>query len=140
VQRKSTCLVEHLRKTPLERDEQAAFFTWLSMLGFQGERVSDYAYAIPNGTFLAGGVAHRAIQARKLKEQGLRPGYPDINIDLPAHGYHGLRIEMKRIKGPKPSEKQVEWHARLRKVGYCVRVCYGFEEARRATAEYFKGG
>lgn len=125
------------RVQPLERVEQSTFFQWLHYFTYDGHKVFDYAYAIPNGSFLAGDARRRAIQANALKMQGLKPGYPDVNIDLPANGYHGLRIEMKRVKGDAPGEEQVKWHGRLRGVGFDVRVCYGWEEAKRATLDYF---
>lgn len=125
------------RLAPLERVEQSVFFQWLRYFTYDGLKVFDYAYAIPNGSFLAGDAKRRAIQANALKMQGLKPGYPDVNIDLPANGFHGLRIEMKRIGGDPPPEEQTNWHKRLRAVGFDVRVCYGWEEAKRATLDYF---
>jgi hypothetical protein len=125
------------RPAPLERQEQQAYFTWLHLLSYEGQRVWEYAYAIPNGAFLAGSAVKRAIQARYLIKQGMKPGYPDVNIDIAVTPFHGLRIEFKRIGAPKPGEDQSTWHARLREQGYSVSVCYGLKEAQVATLEYF---
>lgn len=125
-------------KPPLERFEQEAYFTWLYFLRYQGERIWDYAYAVPNGSHLQGDKRRRAIQANKLKSQGMKPGVPDVVIDIPVEPYHGLRIEMKRIGAPKPGDDQSMWHARLRKRGYYVAVCHGLEQAQAITRTYFQ--
>jgi hypothetical protein len=124
---------------PYESEEQAAYFSWLYYLRYEGKRIWDFAYAVPNGAFLAGTPKQRAIQARKLIKQGLKPGYPDLGIDIAVAPYYGLRIEMKRIGAPKPKpgDDQSMWHARLREQGYYVAVCFGLKQAQAVTLEYF---
>lgn len=123
--------------TPFEGEEQAAFFTWAYYVKYKGVRLWDFAYAIPNGAFLAGTPARRAAQAKRLIKQGLKPGYPDVNIDIPVAPFHGLRIEFKRIGARKPGDDQSMWHARLREQGYYVAVCFGWKAAATVTLEYF---
>ena len=121
---------------PLERDEQAAYFSWLFHVEHDGERVSDFAYAIPNGSYLHGDISKRAIQGKELQRQGVRSGVPDLCIPLAVAPYHGLYVEFKRVGGPKPTGEQGAWHLRLQRRGYCVVVAYGCEEAKRATLKY----
>lgn len=126
------------RPPPLERQDQAAYFEWLYITRYCGDRLWDYAFAIPNGAFLAGTTAQRARQAHALALQGLKRGYPDVAIDIAVAPYHGLRIEFKRIGAPKPGDDQSRWHAKLRKQGYAVEVCFGLNAAIAITREYFK--
>lgn len=124
---------------PLERQEQAAYFAWLYTQRYQGLRIWEWAYAIPNGSFLAGTPAKRAIQGHALRLQGVKAGVPDICIAMPVKPYSGLYVEMKRIgvPDPKPGDDQSLWHMRLRAQGYFVAVCHGLAAAQAITNEYF---
>lgn len=124
--------------TPLEKHEQESYFSWLNYIRYQGDRVQDFAYAIPNGAFLAGNPAKRAIQANYLTKQGMKAGVPDVCLAIAVLPFHGLYIEFKRIGASSPQPNQLEWHARLRKQGYCVHVCHGFEAAKAITLWYLK--
>ena len=122
---------------PLEKDEQIALFDWLSITKHKGMLLGDYAFAIPNGAWLPAITKARIFAyARSRSRQGLKSGVPDILIALPSLPYHGLFIELKRIGGLKPMGEQVEWHKRLSGAGYCVKVCFGFEEARKCVMTY----
>jgi hypothetical protein len=122
---------------PFEKYEQEAFFAWLRhtrSLTFEGERIFDYAYSIPNGAYLAGdadAAGHSQVK------QGLKSGVPDLCIAIPVGAWHGLYIEMKRIGAPKPAKNQTLWRERLTKQGYCALTCVGLPEAQRCTLEYF---
>lgn len=125
--------------TPLEREDQEAYFQWLYFVRYEGVRLWDLAYAIPNGGYmLVGTPAQRAMQGNAMARQGLKAGYPDVNIDIAVAPYHGLRIEFKRIGARKPDADQLMWHDRLRKQGYFVAVCYGLKEAQTITIAYFR--
>jgi hypothetical protein len=130
-----------LKKSPsiLERHEQETYFNWLHWQRHDGYRVGDYAFAVPNGSFLHGTIAQRAIQGNALRRQGVQAGVPDAFLMIPIAPYHGLAIEFKRIGGGKPTDDQLQWHARLRKQGYRVETCYGFEAAQVATQKYLAG-
>lgn len=67
---------------------------------------------------------------------GIRSGVPDIIIDHPLRGYHGLRIELKRAGGGRVSQAQRKWLERLNARGYRAVVCNGFEEAKGVIDEY----
>jgi hypothetical protein len=127
--------------TPLERYEQEAYFNWLHYCPkYDGIAIYEHAFAIPNGSFLFGDIAKRAIQGHALARQGVRSGVEDVMILIPVAPYHGLLLEFKRIDGASPAESQLEWHAKHRQMGYAVYVPYGFEEAKAATLEYFHLG
>ena len=95
------------------------------------ERVPELARLVhvPNGEHRAKGTAGR------LKAMGVRAGYPDLLLDVPRGGYHGLRIELKAGKG-RTSDAQTEWIAFLRAAGYAVHVCYGWPAAAIVILEY----
>lgn len=51
----------------------------------------DFAYHVPNGIYLPGSPRVAAIVMRKMKEQGLKPGVPDVVIPVRTnHGPRGL--------------------------------------------------
>jgi hypothetical protein len=121
---------------PLERFEQQAYFAWIANYRHGDLKVGDFAFAVPNGSYLSGDAAKRAIQGHALRSQGVRAGVPDTFLMIPRAPYHGLAIEFKRVGAAKPTEDQQIWHARLRSQGYYVQVAYGFEYARAVTIEY----
>lgn len=98
---------------PTEHAEQVHFVQWMEK-NHPGVRL----FAIPNGGF------RHAATATKLKDEGVRPGVPDIMI--PA--LH-LFIEMKREKGGRLSAEQKDWIAYLKECGYQVEVCAGSLES-----------
>lgn len=86
-------------------------------------------FHVPNG-----GSRH-AIEAVNLKAAGVRRGVPDLFLDVPRGGFHGLRIEMKR-KGGVVSPEQREVHAFLDQQGYAVQICWSDGEAIETIKEY----
>jgi len=89
-------------------------------------------YSTPNG-----GLRNKVV-AVKLKREGLTPGIPDVNIDIPAHGYHGARIEFK-VPGNKPTDNQKEAHRQLTEAGYLVEIHTDPEKAFEWTRWYLSG-
>ena len=89
-------------------------------------------YHIPNGG------SRNKLEAANLKRQGVRAGLPDLHFPAARRGYHGLYIEMKAGKN-KPTDNQKDWIGLLTGNGYCVRVCYGFDDAREVVDWYFEG-
>jgi hypothetical protein len=77
--------------------------------------------------------------ASRLLCEGLMSGVPDLMLAVPANNYPGLFIEMKRQKTGKITDKQQIMHNLLKKQGYKVCVCYGFEEGKQAIFEYLAG-
>lgn len=96
--------------------------TWLKKQGIR-------CHHSPNG-----GKRHIA-EALAFKAMGVSPGFPDVEIPLPAGPYHGCYIEMKAAGG-KLSDYQVDWLNYLREKGYFAECAQGFEEAKAILLHY----
>lgn len=110
---------------PLEAQEQEEFAAWCDAKGLL------WAH-IPN---------ERKATLRvmiELEQQGLKKGFPDNFIAEPRGEYHGLFIELKRVKKSlsQKSPEQRRWIKALAKKGYKAVFCYGAEEAKRVVCEY----
>lgn len=116
---------------PSEHAEQARLVAWAHD---QQQRHPELAllFAIPNGEH-----RHWTV-ARRLKEQGVRPGVPDLFLPAPRSGWHGLFLELKRRDGGVVSDQQAGWHAGLLEQGYMVAVCRGAVDARNALIRYLE--
>lgn len=101
-------------KVPSEDHEQMHLVQW-----FRRTYPLVRIFAIPNG-----GHRHPAVAA-KMKATGVSSGVPDLFIPE-----WQLWIEMKRTKGGSVSMEQKDWMLYLQKVGYCVKVCKGAEDAK----------
>ena len=114
-----------------EHDEQVALFDWAKlMIGHLPEIA--LLFAVPNG-------ARTSIHtAKKLKAEGLRAGVPDVWFPVARGQYHGMVIEMKRCMGGQLSREQKGWIEALRKQGYYVVVCPGWDLARQEIEQYLK--
>ena len=68
-------------------------------------------------------------------------GLPDLCLPVPAYDYAGLYLEMKRCReaGYRVSDDQQWWLDWLEKVGYCVAVGLGFDEAIEYLSWYVEG-
>lgn len=73
--------------------------------------------------------------ARKLREQGLKRGVPDLFLPEPHGSYHGLFIEMKFGKNTL-TEAQKRWCRILSANGYAVLVCWTAEAAIKGIVKY----
>ncbi len=117
-------------KLPTEAQEQIRLAAWLTKMGIRF-------------TASANGGKRDILEAAKLKRQGVSAGFPDVFIPLPIlpyrgneNGYHGLFLELKRVKGGKPSPQQVQWITYLREQNYWADFAYGFDEARATILHY----
>lgn len=108
--------------TPTESEEQQALFRYCAVEMTRFPELEMLAH-IPNE-----GKRTNAAGAR-LKREGLRKGYPDIVLNVPHGGYHGLFIELKRQRSGRTTPEQKEWIAKLIKQGYAAAFCYGWEDA-----------
>lgn len=115
---------------PTEAEEQVKLFQWAKMSEGIRPQLKNL-YAVPNG-----GRRDR-IEAAHLKQQGVKPGVPDICLAYPSGVYHGLYIELKVGKN-KTSAFQDEWLRNLKAAGYMAVVCYGFEQAKETIERYLK--
>jgi hypothetical protein len=113
-----------------EHQEQAALFGWAKAHEHEWGGALKVLHAIPNG-------GYRGVQSGfKLKQEGVKRGFPDIGLPVARKGVHGLYIELKRTKGGKVSPEQHEWHHWLTDNGYLVAVCHGADAAIEVIKEY----
>ena len=119
--------------TPTEDIEQTQLFAWAQYASGKYPELA-LMYHIPNG-----GKRGKA-EAARFKVQGVKAGVPDICLPVARGKYHGLYIELKRVKGGRVSAAQEEYISALRKQGYRVEVCFGMEHARDVIVEYLSGG
>lgn len=135
---------------PRESEEQKALFRWLELVRVPVPRATDIgrddwislseiAFAVPNGAVLAGDTRQRARHMANLKAQGFRNGVADVVVPIPTVRYHGLFIELKRLKGSKTSDAQIDFAALMRRLDYRVEICKGWEAARDVVVNYLAG-
>ena len=115
---------------PTEAQEQITLFSWAAV-----QAIPELAllYHIPNG-----GSRHKA-EAARLRAEGVRAGVPDLCLPVPRGGFHGLYIELKRLRGGRLSEQQRAWLDALGKQGDAVAVCKGWEDAAETILRYLEG-
>lgn len=117
---------------PTESEEQQALFRYCAVMRGSYPQL-DRLVHIPNE-------GKRTItNGRRLKREGLKKGYPDILLDVPSCGFHGLRIELKRRKGGRITPEQKEWIIELNKSGYAAALCFGWEDAWGFIENYLEG-
>lgn len=114
-----------------EHMHQANLFVWAGLVQKQRPEM-EAMYAIPNGG------DRRVATGARLKREGVKPGVPDVHLPVARGGHASLYIEMK-AEGGRVSKAQEWWHEILRKYGHCVKVCLGFNEARRTVEDYLDG-
>jgi len=110
---------------PTEAQEQVAVIRWCD-----AHPIAREIYATQGGLRTSIGAA------RKAKAQGMRSGVPDLILDVPAGGYHGLRIELKRRKGGKLSAEQHAFGLMMTDRGYRWEMCRGADEAIEVIQDY----
>lgn len=120
-----------VNRIPTEAEEQRALFQWAA-LNEKKYPVLKLLHHIPNGG------SRNLIEARHLKEQGVKAGVPDIFLPSPAGMYCGLFIELKRRQRGEVSAAQHEWLVELNRAGYKAVVCKGWEEASKVILEYLR--
>lgn len=128
-----------------EHQEQAALFSWAAVAGAHVPELR-LMFAIPNGAALVGktvrprgGKAVRfSFEAMKLRAEGLKAGIPDVCLPVARSGYHGLYIEMKRLKGGTLAPEQKQWMADLTAQGYRSVRCNGWAAARTEILKYLE--
>ena len=126
--KKPTTVID-LTPVPTEDEEQMALFAWAERMTGKWPELR-WLYHVPNGG------SRGPAEAGRFKAMGVKSGVPDVALDEPRGGFHGLRIEMKRRKGGKVSDEQLEWINHMNAVGYRAVVCYGWDEARMVIELY----
>lgn len=118
---------------PKEDREQQTVIEWASWQEAAHPELLNL-YAIPNGSKRTKG------HGGKLVGQGMKAGVPDLCLAWPAEvngvQYHGLYVEMKRVRGGRVEPEQRDWLNRLDKAGYLALVAKGAGEAIGIIQEY----
>lgn len=117
----------------LEHKEQVTLIEWWRYAHQQFGLSEPLLFAIPNGG------ARSATTGALLKAEGVRAGVPDLFLAVPRGSYHGLFIEMKKIKGGVVSAAQECRCAELHSQGYAVEICHGWQEAVTTITSYLNG-
>lgn len=118
---------------PTESVEQQNLFRWAA---YQIGRFPELAllYHVPNGG------SRKKAEAGCFRAEGVKAGVPDLCLPVARGGYHGLYVELKRLKGSKTSEEQKAWLWSLENQGYFVALCKGWEAAAKVITEYLELG
>ena len=111
------------RLVPLERDIQAAVAKLLDWSIAPGWRYSANA----TGAWLSFDPATAARIGRWLREQGVKPGWPDIQLVSPLGQFHG--IELKRGKTGVLTDEQIAFQDHCLTFGWPYEVARSFGEA-----------
>lgn len=114
-----------------ESQEQQLLFEWAALSAGRWPELA-LMYHIPNGG------SRSKSEAGRFRAEGVKAGVPDICLPVARGGYHGLYIELKRVKGGRVSTAQQEWIAALRDQGYCACVCKGWDDAAGVIKKYLE--
>jgi hypothetical protein len=143
-----------VKAIPKESKQQEMLFEWMSYIRVPVARMdaagnltatedwvplTDIAYAVPNGTSIAGTPKQRAMYMAALKRQGFKVGVSDIVIPFPTVARHGLYLELKRDKTSKVSKDQKNWRLLMRRLDYRAEIAVGFDEAKTIIEDYLRG-
>lgn len=71
---------------------------------------------------------------RWLREQGVKPGWPDVQLVCPAGRFHSL--ELKRGAKGRLSEAQLEFERHCKAMGWPHAVARSFDEARAILSSW----
>ena len=121
------------RVAPKEALEQKWLFEWAGAMSVLRYPELALLYHCPNGG------SRNAVEARHLKEQGVKAGIPDIFLPVAKNGWHGLYIELKRKVGGVVSPEQKQMIDKLRMQKYRVEVCTGIHAAADVIEAYMEG-
>jgi len=116
---------------PSEDLEQQWVFQWAAYMTGVLPGI-ELLYAVPNGGWRSPATAAR------LKATGTKRGVPDMCLPVARGPYHGLYIELKKVRGGRVSVDQQKWLVELRRQGYQALVCHGHDEAVKAIQDYYK--
>lgn len=114
-----------------ESQQQQLLFEWAALSAGRWPELA-LMYHIPNGG------SRSKSEAGRFRAEGVKAGVPDICLPVARGGYHGLYIELKRVKGGRVSPAQQGWIAALRDQGYCTCVCKGWDDAAHVIKKYLE--
>lgn len=118
---------------PTEAEEQRALFRWAALASGAHPELRKL-FHIPNEG------RRSVVTGRRMKEEGMKSGVPDICLPVARGGYHALYIELKRVKGGRVTDAQRRWLYDLNVEGNRAVVCKGWNAAREEIENYLRGG
>ena len=96
--------------------------TFLEWLHYQYRHIREVTFSIPNGS-------RRGIrEGKRLKDEGMKAGVPDLFLAFPTARHSGMFIEFKK-PGNKPTPSQIDMMQKLTATGYFCTICYSWLEA-----------
>lgn len=102
----------------IESRLQIACVKWFRL---QYPKLANLLNSVPNGG------ARNAVTGAILKAEGSVRGVADLELNMAAHGYHGLKIEMKTAKG-RQSAYQKQWQKDIEAEGYLYAIVRSVDE------------
>lgn len=114
-----------------EAQEQTALFEWAERMSGKYP-VLRKMFASANGGSRKGG----AREGARLKAQGVKAGVADIFLPCARGGYHGLFIELKRVRNWRTKENQIQFGDDVTEEGYRYCLCLGWEQAADRILQY----
>jgi hypothetical protein len=126
---------EQLATSGSEGGEQSALFCWAGEHKKQQPLLA-LMFHIPNGGERSGHTGAR------LRAMGTKRGVPDICLPVARGRFHGLFIEMKKLKSKESDLRtdQRQWMKDLAEQGYHVTRCNGWIEAKDYIIWYLSIG
>ena len=112
-----------------EHREQVRLFAWAEWARIEWPELG-LLFAVPNGG------ARDVVTGKRLKDEGVKRGVPDVWLPVARQGYHGLVIELKADERKRPSKEQERWIRELMEQGYLAVVCPGCEAAKGVLRSY----
>ena len=118
---------------PTERQEQDKVLAWARLMVSIGHHHLRFLRCGFEGLRLSMGVRMQA------KRQSVSTGWPDMVLFVPQRypvTYHGLFIELKRLKGGTVSAEQARMIGDLNSLGYKAIMCRGADHAINEIKRY----
>ena len=133
--------VPRTRHGSQEHDMQKACVEW-----FRYKYPKHVIFSIPNGGYrgshtkmVGHNLSEAAAVTRKLKDEGMLVGMPDLCIAVMRCGYGGMYVEMKNGKAGRLSSEQKDRIEQLQAAGYYVIVCRSTTQFMHDVDIYMKG-
>lgn len=121
---------------PTEDDECQNLVQWAGVKRHKGFLLLDYLVMIPNRVRLSGSPKERAMIMASWKRTGFKVGASDYILAIPTPRYPGLWLEMKRTELSVTTEEQIQFQSRMIAIGYCAKICLGWEAAKFEIERY----
>lgn len=119
-----------------EHELQKSIIDW-ARLNIPRYKELEWLHSIPNGAQYGSDRRLAIIQARKMRDEGLLPGVPDLFLPAARRGFHGFWIELKRPGAlNEVRDGQREYMAYAESAGYLCQVHDSFEGAVEALEWY----